>query len=57
MPQATILPHVGSGTWQTRIKMAEVAARNLINALNGKPMVSCINPEALGQGRYAEMSA
>ena len=50
MPQVTILPHIGSGTWQTRIKMAEVAARNLVNALTGKPMISCINPEALGKG-------
>jgi glyoxylate reductase len=57
LPQVTVLPHVGSATWQTRTKMAEVAARNLINALSGKPMVSCVNPQALGQGRYAEMSA
>ena len=57
MPQVTILPHIGSGTWQTRIKMAEMAARNLINALSGKPMVSCVNPEALSRGRYAQMTA
>jgi glyoxylate reductase len=57
LPQVTVLPHVGSATWQTRTKMAEVAARNLINALSGKPMVSCVNPDALGKGRYAEMNA
>jgi lactate dehydrogenase-like 2-hydroxyacid dehydrogenase len=57
LPQVTVLPHVGSATWQTRTKMAEVAARNLINALSGRPMVSCVNPQALGQGRYAELSA
>ena len=57
MPQVTILPHIGSATWQTRMKMAEVAARNLINALTGKPMISCINPEVLGKGNEAAMSA
>ena len=55
VPQAIVLPHVGSGTWQTRIKMADLAARNLINALNGEPMISCINPEAFGKGRHAEI--
>ena len=53
MPQVTVLPHIGSATRQTRIKMAETAARNLINALSGKPMVSCVNPEAVGRGRDA----
>jgi glyoxylate reductase len=55
VPQAIVLPHTGSGTWQTRIKMADLAARNLINALNGEPMVSCINPGAFGKGRHAEL--
>jgi len=51
LPQVTILPHVGSATRETRAKMAETAARNLINALKGQPMISCLNPEAYGKGR------
>jgi glyoxylate reductase len=53
LPQVTVLPHIGSATRETRAKMAELAAQNLILALNGKPMISCINPEAYGKGRSA----
>ena len=53
LPQVTVLPHIGSATRKTRARMAERAAQNLINALNGLPMISCINPEAMGQGRSA----
>lgn len=51
LPQVTILPYVGSATRETRAKMAETAARNLINALKGRPMISGVNPEAYGKGR------
>ena len=33
-PNAVLLPHLGSATWRTRRRMAELAARNLIDALN-----------------------
>ena len=55
LPQVTVLPHIGSATVTTRIKMAEMAARNLIRALNGQPMLSCINPESIGKGRSASL--
>jgi glyoxylate reductase len=55
LPQVTVLPHIGSATRKTRTKMAEVAAQNLIYALNGRPMVSCINPESIGHGRSAAL--
>jgi glyoxylate reductase len=55
LPQVTVLPHIGSATVTTRIKMAEMAARNLINALNGQPMLSCINPAAAGKGRSTSL--
>jgi len=55
LPQVTVLPHIGSATRKTRAKMAERAARNLIRALNGQPMISCINPEAFGKGRSASL--
>jgi glyoxylate reductase len=55
LPQVTVLPHIGSATSKTRAKMAERAARNLINALNGRPMISCVNPESAGKGRSASL--
>jgi len=55
LPQVTVLPHIGSATVTTRIKMAEMASRNLIRALNGQPMLSCINPESIGNGRSAAL--
>jgi len=30
------LPHIGSATFQTRSKMAQVAAKNLLDVLAGK---------------------
>ena len=55
LPQVTALPHIGSATRKTRAKMAEVAAQNLIRAIDGQPMVSCVNPEAIGKGRSARI--
>jgi glyoxylate reductase len=34
MKNVVLLPHIGSATYQTRSKMAEVAARNLLNILD-----------------------
>jgi phosphoglycerate dehydrogenase-like enzyme len=53
LPQITVIPHVGSASRATRGKMAEIAARNLAAGLRGEPMVSCVNPQALGTGRNA----
>jgi glyoxylate reductase len=33
MENVVLLPHIGSATYQTRSKMAEVAARNLLDVL------------------------
>jgi lactate dehydrogenase-like 2-hydroxyacid dehydrogenase len=55
LPQVTVLPHIGSATLKTRADMAERAALNLINALSGLPMISCVNPEAVGTGRSASL--
>ena len=39
LPNVVLLPHIGSATWQTRSKMAEMAARNIIAVLQGaKPL-------------------
>lgn len=36
MKNVVLLPHIGSATYPTRSKMAEVAAKNLLNILNEK---------------------
>ncbi len=47
MKNVILLPHIGSATYQTRSKMAEVAAKNLLAVLNGKEPdpVFLVNPE------------
>jgi glyoxylate reductase len=42
---AVILPHIGSATKETRSKMADMAAENMIQGLNGKQPSNCVNPE------------
>lgn len=42
---AVILPHIGSATRETRSKMADMAAENMIQGLNGKQPSNCVNPE------------
>ena len=40
-----LLPHVGSATIDTRTRMAELAARNLLAGLDGKLPPNCLNPD------------
>ena len=47
LPNCTVLPHLGSASRQTRVKMAEMAARNLIAGLRGLPMEACVNAAEL----------
>lgn len=42
-----VAPHLASATTQTRNRMAEMAAENLVAGLEGRPMPSCVNAEAL----------
>lgn len=42
---AVLIPHMGSGTKETRTKMAEIAATNIVAVLAGQPAPNCINPE------------
>jgi len=41
-----LLPHLGSATEQTRAKMAESAAGNIVDALQGRRPRNLVNPEA-----------
>jgi glyoxylate reductase len=40
-----IVPHIASATYNTRRNMAEIACRNLLAGLEGKPLPHCVNPE------------
>ncbi|EFN69477.1 Glyoxylate reductase/hydroxypyruvate reductase [Camponotus floridanus] len=39
LPNAEITPHLGSGTTKTRNDMSTIAAQNILNGLEGKPLV------------------
>ncbi|XP_029163815.1 glyoxylate reductase/hydroxypyruvate reductase-like [Nylanderia fulva] len=39
LPNAEIIPHLGSATIKTRNDMSRVAAQNILNGLEGKPLV------------------
>jgi glyoxylate reductase len=45
MDNVVLLPHVGSATLETRIRMATMAARNLIAGLSGERPPHQVNPE------------
>lgn len=44
---AVLLPHLGSASHETRSRMAEIAAENLVARLNGESPPNCVNPETL----------
>jgi glyoxylate reductase len=43
MKNVVLLPHLGSATLSTRTKMAEIAAKNLLNVLSGKSPIYAAN--------------
>lgn len=45
LDNVVILPHIGSATKETRSKMAEMAAKNMITGLKGDQPPNCVNPE------------
>jgi glyoxylate reductase len=46
LTNVVIAPHIASATVQTRDKMAEICARNLIAGVTGQPLPAWVNPEA-----------
>jgi len=46
-----LLPHVGSGTVETRMRMAGMAAENLITGLSGEVPPNLVNPDVLATRR------
>lgn len=45
VPNLVLTPHIASATIETRDRMAEIAARNIVAGLTGKPLPHCVNPE------------
>lgn len=45
LPNCIVLPHLGSASIQTRTLMAEMAAHNLVNVLNGERIDTLANPD------------
>jgi len=46
LPNVILTPHIGSATFPTRYRMAELAVLNLIDAISGNVPRNCINPGA-----------
>jgi glyoxylate reductase len=49
MDNVILLPHVGSGSVETRTKMGLMAAENLIAVFEGKVPPNCLNPEVFAR--------
>jgi lactate dehydrogenase-like 2-hydroxyacid dehydrogenase len=45
LPNATVLPHIGSASQTARTRMAQIAAENLVAGVRGERLVHCVNPE------------
>ena len=46
LDNVTLMPHVGSATAETRLRMATLASENLLAALRGDRPPNLVNPEA-----------
>lgn len=45
LPNCLIIPHLGSATRSTRLKMATMAAQNVVAGVHGRRLPNCVNPE------------
>jgi glyoxylate reductase len=48
LDNVTIVPHLGTATFETRVAMGMTAAANLLAALEGRRPPNLLNPDALG---------
>ena len=46
LENVVLTPHIGSASYETRSQMAEMVAKNVLMALEGKLPPNCVNPEA-----------
>lgn len=44
LPNVVVLPHIGSASIPTRLRMANMAVDNLLAGLNGERLPHCANP-------------
>jgi glyoxylate reductase len=51
LKNVVLLPHLGSATRETRVRMGLTAAENLIAFFQGKTPPNCLNPEVLRGGK------
>lgn len=49
MSNTVLLPHIGSATFDTRRRMAELAARNILDYFEGRVPRTCLNPGTIGR--------
>ena len=49
LDNVVLLPHIGSGTVETRNKMASMAAQNIIEVLQGRPAINPVNTVSVGE--------
>ena len=45
LPNCLVVPHIASASWDTRTRMAVMAAENLLAGLRGERLPHCVNPE------------
>ena len=46
-----VTSHIASASRATRLKMATMAAQNIVDVIEGRPPANCVNPEAGGAAR------
>jgi glyoxylate reductase len=49
LENAVLIPHIGSASFETRSKMAEMAAAAVIDVMEGRKPIHIVNPEVLTQ--------
>lgn len=54
LDNVVLAPHTGSATWETRNRMSELVAKNVLAFLQGKKPPNLVNPEALKNNQYDE---
>ena len=50
LPNAYVIPHLGSSTARTRVAMARLAVDNVAAGLRGTPLPAMVNPEVVRRG-------
>ena len=52
LPNVVITPHIGSASYSSRYKMAQIATDNIIAALSGRTPPCCANSEVRIRPRF-----